>query len=357
MTGIERIARILKHQSVDRIGLHEEFWVDTKERWVAEGHISESEDLSQHFGLDIEFCWPLNLSIDVKHLPEVIAQTDDTETFIDANYTTVIRHKKRTAVPGHLDWRIKTRTDWEQFAKPLLKPGINRIDFDGYRTARDRNHAAGRFFAYGSTNGWQLACDICGQQNLFMALVEEPDWTREIMRTYAQLIIDLQEQLFASCGKPDGIWYFEDLGYKLRPFLSPRMYRSIVMPAHKLACDYAKSINVPVIMHSCGFVEPLIPSLIEAGIDCLQAMEIKAGMDLLRIHERYGEKIALFGGIDATILETNDRGLIERELMAKIPLVKQGFGYILHSDHSISPRVDYQTVKFFFERGLALGRY
>ena len=47
--------------------------------------------------------------------------------------------------------------------------------------------------------------------------------------------------------------------------------------------------------------------MIEAGIDCLQVIEIKAGMDLLLIHKLYGDKIALMGGIDVRVLYTNDR--------------------------------------------------
>jgi uroporphyrinogen decarboxylase len=110
-------------------------------------------------------------------------------------------------------------------------------------------------------------------------------------------------------------------------------------------------------MHSCGFIEPLLPDMIDAGIDCLQVIEVKAGMDLLRLHRLYGERIALMGGIDVRALYTNDRAVIDRELEAKIPAVKQGYGYVLHSDHSIPATVDYETYAYFIKKGLELGLY
>ena len=129
------------------------------------------------------------------------------------------------------------------------------------------------------------------------------------------------------------------------------------MPSHKKTCDFAKSLGLPVIMHSCGYVRPLLPYMIEAGIDCLQVIEIKAGMDLLEIHKTFGDKIALMGGIDVRVLYTNDKELIDKELESKIPIVKEGYGFVLHSDHSIPKTVNYETLKYFIKKGIELGAY
>ena len=66
-------------------------------------------------------------------------------------------------------------------------------------------------------------------------------------------------------------------------------------------------------------MEALIPALIEAGIDCLQPLEVKAGMDLLKLKQRFGDQIALIGGMDERILETNDRQAVEAELLSNCP--------------------------------------
>ncbi|MBI3921540.1 MAG: hypothetical protein HY318_09000, partial [Armatimonadetes bacterium] len=96
---------------------------------------------------------------------------------------------------------------------------------------------------------------------------------------------------------------------------------------------------------------------IEAGIDCLQVIEVKAGMDLLKLYHDFGDHLSFMGGIDVRVLYTNDRAKIDAELEAKIPVVKGNNGYILHSDHSIPNTVDFDTYEYFVRRGLELGTY
>ena len=63
------------------------------------------------------------------------------------------------------------------------------------------------------------------------------------------------------------------------------------------------------------------------------------------------------GGIDVRALYTNDREVIDRELESKVPLMKEGYNFALHSDHSIPSTVHYDTYRYFIEKGLSLGQY
>lgn len=65
----------------------------------------------------------------------------------------------------------------------------------------------------------------------------------------------------------------------------------------------------------------------------------------------------LWGGIDVRVLYTNNKDLIKAELESKIPTVMGNFGYTLHSDHSIPNTVNYDTYRYFIEKGLELGTY
>jgi len=69
-------------------------------------------------------------------------------------------------------------------------------------------------------------------------------------------------------------------------------------------------------------------------MDCLQVIEVKAGMDLLKLYRQYGDRLSFMGGIDVRVLHTNDKAQIDRELEAKIPTVMGNHGYVLHSDHA-----------------------
>jgi uroporphyrinogen decarboxylase len=198
---------------------------------------------------------------------------------------------------------------------------------------------------------------VCGHEYMLMGMAMDPDWVKDMVTTYSGLLVDLMVILFAEEGKPDGMFFFEDMGFKNRPFMSPEMYREIVYPGHQKTFAYSHALGLPVIVHSCGYIAPFVPDLIAAGMDCLQAMEVKAGMDLLKLYRQFGERIAFCGGMDARHLVANDLDAIKAELEEKIPVVKKNFNYILHSDHSIPDTTNYETYRFFVDKGLELGTY
>ena len=357
MNGKERISRILQHQPVDRIGLYEHFWNDTYAYYLSEGKIREGESFEQHFGLDIALCWPFNMVIDQDFKPETVREDEDTITQKDGNGAILRRHKHHDTTPEHVDFTVRAREDWERVKPSLLAEPERRINFKAYRDAKAAADAAGRFFCWSGINVFECMHPVCGHEHMLAGMALDPEWVSDMAETYAGLTVKLQEILFEREGLPDGIWYYEDMGFKERPFMSPQMYKELIFPSHRYSIAYAHQNKLPVIMHSCGFVEPLLPGMIEAGIDCLQVIEVKAGMDLLRIHRMYGDKIALMGGIDARALCTNDKKIINEELLSKIPIVKQGYGFIAHSDHSIPKTVEYETLRYYFDRVLELGAY
>jgi uroporphyrinogen decarboxylase len=357
LTGVERIANIMARKPVDRIGLFEHFWGDTLTDWQSKGHIREDENLVNHFGFDLQCSWAFDLMADLDFEPVVVEETEETVLSRDGNGALLRRHKTHDTTPEHVDFTVRSRAEWEDLIKPLLTPDRRRINYEDYRKAKAEAAENNRFFFWSGVNVFELMHPVCGHQYMLMGMAMDPDWVKDMVKTYAELTIALQEMLFEEEGWPDGIWYYEDMGFKERPFCSPEMYREIIQPGHTQTIALAKSRNVPVVMHSCGYVEPLLPGMVEAGIDCLQVIEVKAGMDLLKLHRVFGERLSFMGGIDVRELYTNDQRRIDAELRAKIPTVKQGFGYVLHSDHSIPNQVTYDSYRYFVERGLELGQY
>jgi len=357
MTGRDRIARILKHQPTDRIGLFEHFWEDTCTDYVARGYMKEGENPSEHFGLDIDGSWAFNLTADLDFVPQTIREDADTITVLDGNGAVLRRHKHHDTTPEHVDFTVKERPDWDLLKPKLLLHPERRIHYDAYREKRAASLKSGRFFTWNGVNAFESIHPVCGHENLLVGMLLDPAWIQDMALTYTQLHLELYDMLFEREGYPDGLFIYEDMGFKEKPFMSPKMYKELIFPSHQAVINYAHSKGLPVIMHSCGFIEPLLPYMIEAGIDCLQVIEIKAGMDLLRIHKQFGDKIALMGGVDVRTLYSNDRRVIDAELEAKIPIVKQGYGYVAHSDHSIPKTVLYDTLRYYMDKVLELGRY
>ncbi len=81
----------------------------------------------------------------------------------------------------------------------------------------------------------------------------------------------------------------------------------------------------------------LIPKLVEAGFTTIQPLEVKAGMDVVELKEKYGEILSFIGNLDARKIV--DQKEIEAEISRKLPIAKMNGGHVACSDHSIPPNV------------------
>jgi uroporphyrinogen decarboxylase len=300
----------------------------------------------------------LNDVADLDFQSQVIEETAETVLRLDGNGARLRQHKQHASTPEHVGFTVTDRQSWEAHVKPhLLDLDRRRIPFEDYRKEKRRAAERQRFFCWWGVAPFEQLHPICGHEHALAGMALDPDWIQDMVMTYARFTIRHLKVLFAEEGKPQAMFFGEDLGFKHRPFMSPAMYAEILQPGHRLLFDWSHAQWLKVLVHSCGFVEPLVPGLVEAGMDCLQALEVKAGMDMRRLHRQFGDRLAFFGNIDARALISNDRDQIEAELQAKVrPVLEAGGAYILMSDHSIPPQVDFETMQYFFARGRELSR-
>jgi len=358
MTSYERVKNTLERKPVDCSPAVLSPWGSTVKRWTEEGHLKEGEDLGEHFGHDLRGGGWLNSVADLDFEPVTIEEDEETILRLDGNGAKLRQHKLHESTPEHVDFTVKDRRGWEEKTKPrLVDFDKRRISIDGYRTAREFAAEKQRFFTWSGVAPFEQMHPVCGHEYMLLGMAEDPDWVKDMVMTYANMTIAHLEVLFAEAGEPDGMFFYEDMGFKQRPFMSPAMYKEILQPGHKRLFDFARARGLRVIVHSCGFIEPLVPGLVEAGMDCLQAMEVKAGMDMVRLARQYAGRLSFYGNIDVRVLITNDRDKIDEELKAKIPPVLDlGCGYVLHSDHSEPPQIDYETAWYFLDRGREISR-
>ena len=370
MTSKERFGRILRHQTVDRVGLFEVFWKETAAKWAAQGHLERPEMISDHFGLDVrrtggeitpgDYSTVNNRVANIDAPVEIIEETDTTKVVRDGNGALLRWRKHDSGAPEHIGFAVEDSLGWKEHIRPHLldeRTYERRINFDLFRKLKAKCQREQLFMTCAVVGAFDCMSPMCGHENLLMGMASDPEWVRGMADTYATVTVRLLEILFEREGLPDGLWVWDDLGFKNKPFMSTPMYRELLFPAHRKLFEFAHAHKLPVVLHCDGFVQALIPSLIEAGINCLQPLEAKAGMDLPRLKHDFGEKIALIGGMDIRALETNDLSVVRRELETKLPAAMAGSGYVLQVDHSVSNLVEYETYRYFVEQGLAMGTY
>jgi len=108
-------------------------------------------------------------------------------------------------------------------------------------------------------------------------------------------------------------------------------------------------------LHSCGNINALVPELVDMGLDALNPLEVKAGMDPLQLKQTYGDALVLHGGMNAMLWDDIDR--IEEEIRRLLPVLKQGGGYIFQEDHSVPDSVSLDNYRRIVELTKELGAY
>jgi uroporphyrinogen decarboxylase len=215
----------------------------------------------------------------------------------------------------------------------------------------------GLFTTYWSMIGYDKIQHYVATEQLLIAIATEPDWIRDMYETDATLTIEMYKIMKQGGFQFDGVWLTCDLGYRNGLLFSPYHYDQQLRPTIRRLIDFFHKEGLRVILHSCGNVKELIPYFIEDGLDCLQPLEVKAGMDLIELKKEFGEKLTFMGGIDVRSMAEDDPNIIENEIKSKIETAKQGGGYIYHSDHSVPNNVSLKKYQQVIDLAKKYGAY
>jgi uroporphyrinogen decarboxylase len=304
---------------------------------------------------DIDRVSTISVDNSPRYKKEIIEETDRHIIMKTEWGTTLKQLKDATSSPHFLDFTIKDPDSWEK-AKKEIYVSEDRVDWNflkkNYPIWQKEGHwiEAGLWFGFDITHSW-----IVGTVRILEALAEQPDWVVDMYSHLLEVNLGILELVWDAGYKFDCVSWPDDMGYKNNQFFSKRMYRKMSKPFHKRAIEWAHEKDIKTRLHSCGDINPFIPELIEVGLDAINPLEVKAGMDPVHLKKTYGDKIVLHGGINAVLWD--DPGAIEAELERLIPILKENGGYIFSSDHSVPNTVSLEAFRNIVEKVKILGKY
>jgi len=343
MTSRERILTTLRGGIPDRIGRADSPWSETIARWRTEG-LGENEDVGVKFGFDFGGLQWTDLSF--RFPAEVIEDCDQYVIQRDANGVLRKDMKRESGhTPQWLDHTIRTRDDWQR-NKQRLAWSDDRISAD-VRQTYDDCRQRDLFTHFAGVEAYEAAWPVWGQVGIFTQMMDDPDLVADVFATYTDLIIASAAHMLEMGIDYDGAWFYGDLGYRNATLFSPALYDRLLFPQHKRMCDFFNLRGKPVILHSCGRIQELIPRFIEAGFAAIQPLEAKAGQDIRALKKTFGKAITFFGNIDVRKMSAS-REELRGELLSKLEVAKDG-GYIYHSDHSVPPTVSWGNYCYLME--------
>jgi len=352
MNSRERIKLALEHKEPDRVPIHDNPWQATVDRWLSEG-LPSGVSAADYFGYELA-----EFGADTTPRFPIEVLSEDDEYIVERNSYGGVRknHRDFSTTPQVIDYPCKEREDWEKI-KPRLEPSDYRVDWVSGLQRFSREESRGRFITYNAAVGYDKIQSYVASERLLRAVLLEPDWVTDMYWADAELAMAMCDRMIDGGFRFDGAYLFCDLGYRGGLFFSPGHYEDQLHPVFKELCRFFHERDMYVFLHCCGDVKDLIPYFIEDGIDCLQPLEVKSGMDLVELKERHGDDITFMGGIDVRLMALDDPAPLEKEIREKFTAAKENGGYIYHSDHSVPNNVSFQQYNRVIELIKKYGEY
>jgi len=352
MTTHERIARMYRHREADRVPIVDSPWRGTIARWRREG-MPKGIEWQDYFGADK--LGGVGVDISPRYERKILEENDRWYIETTSYGVTLRQFKELDATPEFLDFKVNSPELWQD-AKHRMQDLTNRIDWKRLKRDYPKWKAEGRWLSGTFWFGFDVThSGLVGTETLLIAMLEEPAWVMDIFDTYLRGCEALFDQIWDAGYVFDEMMWYDDMGYKGTTFFSPALYRELVQPFHKRAVAWAHRKGIYARLHSCGDVRTLLPDIVATGVDALNPLEAKAGMDALRIKREYGDRLLLHGGVNAVLWE--DRERIVAEIERLVPALKENGGYIFASDHSIPSSVSLENFRAIIEAVKRCGKY
>jgi uroporphyrinogen decarboxylase len=217
--------------------------------------------------------------------------------------------------------------DWWDFSE--LPAMIDRLQRDGPYHVRFR---LGSFFE----QAWALR----GLEDFLMDFVRAPEMAEYVMDRILEVHLEnLRTVLELAGDRLDMIYTYDDVATQNSLMISPVHWEKYIKPRHKRILDLVHQYDKTAMYHCDGAVAPLIPELIEIGVDVLNPIQTDTpGMEPETLKSNYGDELTFHGGID--IIQTLPQGSpeqVQAEVGARIDVLGRNGGYVVCSSHHIQP--------------------
>ena len=354
MTSRDRVLAVFAGEIPDRVPV----WLGASPEWKAlakrRAGLAADEDLALFVGDDFrrvfaKYAGPAEFSPDraFRH-PEATSRTPFGVERTGYGYGQPIEHPLATA---------RTVADIERY--PWPDPAwmdVSRI--------RDEALAWGRRFAV-LGGDWSPfyhdAIDLLGMETFMVAMVEEPAIIDVLLRHLVDYYFQTSLRVFeASADAIDIFFIGNDFGTQNGPVVGQALFRRFFLPHLSRLAALGHDFGLKVQLHCCGGFFPLIPALIEAGIDALQALQPDArDMAPAKLKADFGGRVVFNGSIDTHhwLIEGTPE-LVRAKTRETLSVMMPGGGYIASPSHDyLLPETQVDNVFALYEAVREFGRY
>ncbi len=363
LSSRDQFLKVMEYEPVEYIPNWEAgAWPQAHERWLSEGARPEQIEGSwfdgvEALGMDLREFIPVNYGMIPVFEHKMLEESDEYEIFQDQKGIVHKALKKgtvggtRLCMDQYLSHPVTDKKSFEEMKKrhdphlaerypENLDESVSRWEERKDPLILGRNTSTAGFYWRGRE--WM------GTEEISFAWYDQPELMREMMEFFADYTIEISRPVLEKTDI-DYIMLAEDLSYKTGPLLSPDTYKEFIFPHLKRMIDFFKSNGVRYVgVDTDGNPEVLLPLMMDAGVDMIWPLERAADQDPIRLREKFGKTLRLWGGVDKRELAKGKKE-IDAHLKSLAPLVEEG-GYIPTVDHTVPPDVSWENFLHYMEQ-------
>lgn len=340
MNPKERVAAALRKQPVDRVPIFMWFHPDTAAKFSRLLEIPAAA-LGDVMGNDIRQTWVNN-----NYAMEGIVHEHDGESHVDwwgitwekrYGFNQILKYPYAGATrEALLAYEFPYEHAEELLA--LMKPVVDgRQDF---YVGCDVSPCAFEMY-------WRLR----GMDYAMLDMADDPELAYTMLGRCADFSIAVGEK---ACERfaLDWFWTGDDVAGQQKMMMSPKLWRALIKPHLKRVIDVGKRNGLPVAFHCCGALRPIIPDLIEIGVDVLNPIQCNCpGMTPAELKKEFGAELAFMGGVDTQGLLPRGTADEVRRYTEKLiaDMTADGGGFILAASHTVSPETPDENIFAMYE--------
>jgi uroporphyrinogen decarboxylase len=279
---------------------------------------------------------------------KVVSETDTTRILINPDgLLAEVPKDGHDTIPHYIKASIVTPDDWKRCKEERfrLDDPARRIDIEALKAI----HPETRDYPLGVWCGSMIGKirDMLTFEGLAYACYDYPEMVEDMVETSCLLVLDSLDQLLPHFDF-DFASGWEDICFKNGPIVSVPFFKDVVVPRYKRINSKLKAYGIDLWYTDCdGDVRPILPLMMEGGINCLFPFEVNGCSHPAELLNEYGKDLRIMGGVDKIELGKGKEA-IKAYLETLTPLVERG-GYIPFCDHRCPPNVKPEDYLYYLE--------
>ncbi len=254
----------------------------------------------------------------------------------------LIKNAATLALP--LEYPVSNFDDWRKI-KHHYEFSEARFGADWEQVAREHLQA-GRVVTVSIPGGFDEPRQLMGEVGLCVAYYEQPDLVHDILNTIGETACRVLERV-ATTVQVDMLSVHEDMAGKSGSLAGPKQITEFIKPYYRRVWDLLAERGARLFLQdSDGNMNGVIDAFLDAGLNFMHPLEPAAGMDIVKLREQYGTRLAFEGGIDKHVLRRGEAEIVA-ELEYKIPPLVATGGCVLGLDHRIPNGTPLWAYRFY----------